>query len=148
MATTLQQDIRASLLKYNELIKFSYGRSLDNALNSVKLEIDNYLVCLDPPTYSGGLIDANETKTISLSWLKKDNVDSVSDEAHNIAGVQSMEEIVKECHDHCITWLKGFADEYYKKYTIDAYTGFEAFRVKDILTGFVITLNVSSKLPC
>lgn len=148
MATTLQQDIRASLLKYNELIKFSYGRSLDNALNSIKLEIDNYLVCLDPPIYSGGILDNNETKTISLSWLKKDNTDSVSDEAHNIASIESMEEIIKDCHDQCITWLKAFIDEYYKKYGIDSYTGFEAFRVKDVLTGFVITLNVTSKLQC
>lgn len=148
MATTLQQDIRESLTEFDENIVFSYGRSLDNALKSAKEDINSYLVCLDPPSYTGSLIDSNETKQISLSWLKLDQADSEADEVLNDGQIESMEAIVKDCHDKGVQWLKSFADTHYNKYTINNYTGFEAFRVKHMMTGFVFTLSVSHKLPC
>ena len=148
MVTTLQQDIRTSLLKYNELIKFSYGRNLDNALKSAQLEINNYLVCLDPPSYTGGLIDFNETATVALSWLKLDNADSEADEEMNESAIESMETIVKDCHDNSIAWLKIFAEDFATKYTINAYTGLEAFRVKHLMTGFVLQFSISYRTLC
>lgn len=144
----LVQDIRESLLKFDELIKVSYGRSLDNAFASAKLEIDNYLVCIDPPTYSGSVIDVNETASVSISWLKLDNADSEADEELNEAAEESIESIVNDCRNKVLQWLGVFGDDYYNRYTINNWTGFNAFKVKHMVSGFVITLSISYKRSC
>lgn len=148
MATTLKQDIRQSIEQYNELIKFSYGRSLDNAFNSAKLKIDNYLVCLDPPTSTGDILESSLVDTVSISWLKLDNVDSESDQGLNKSSIDSVEEIVEDCRSNFIAWLKGFKSAYSNKYNIGQFSGIEAIKINHLVSGFVATFTVSYRVKC
>lgn len=145
--TTIVDDIRSSLTQYNQDIEFSHGRPLDTALSAVKLKINNYLVCLDTIPVNGTLGDRNRTGSVAISWLKLDKPDSHADKALNQASVQSMEEIAQECDKECMTWANTFADTYSNKYSFGPYNGFPAYRVKNMLTGFVITFQVTYKFP-
>lgn len=145
--TTIVDDIRSSLEEYNQNIIFSHGRPLDTALTSAKLQISNYLVCLDPIPVNGVLGDKNRTGSITISWLKLDKADSHADKALNSSAIQSMEEIANECDEQCMTWANLFAETFTSKYLFGSYSGFSAYKVKHQVTGFVLTFQVTYKFP-
>lgn len=141
-------DIKESLKAYDDNAVVSFGRPLDNAAKSFQKEINSYLICIDPPTVTGGFIDSNETKSVSISWLKLDDADSEADKEMNEADIESMEEIVDDCETKAKDWLQQFKYEQRKKYSIDSFSGFPAFRVKHMVTGFVLTFPISYRQSC
>lgn len=143
---TLQDEIRKHLTKYLPSSVFSYGRAFDTALSAAKLEINDLFIHLDPIETTGKASDGVIVKRVSIGFLKKDKPDSVFDKEENLEITPSVEEIQNSTETTAINWLSDFLDNY--NYSDGDYTIRPITKVKNVMSGVLLTVNFSGKIKC
>lgn len=138
-------DIRESVNQSIIGSLFNYGRNYDTALASAKLEVDNYFIHLDPLEFSG-VINETETANVNIGFLLQDKPDSEYDSETNLDISDSIEDIQDNCKIKCLEWLNYFADNY--KYQVVNYSITPATRIKNVMSGVLLTFSVTYKPSC
>lgn len=138
-------DIRADIAKNIPTAVLSYGRPFDTALASANISIDDWFIHIDPLTYDGNLNNGESVKLV-IGFLKQDAPDSSFDDVENLDVTDSIERLQNDAKVKAVNWLKNFLDNY--KYSESNYTILPATRVKNVMSGIVLTVTLSYKLPC
>lgn len=144
---TIIQAIRESIQDSIPNSLFVYGRNSDTALESAKeLNIGTF-VYLEPITKTSNLTDGFLTDNIVIGFLTQDEPDSSSDEQINEESILSMEEKIAEMENVAIDWLDYFCNNY--NYALSgSYTVQPVFRIKNVMTGVLITTQFIEPKQC
>lgn len=146
---TLVESIRESINNCTDIKNsmFVYGRESDTALEAAKEQNIGTFVYLEPISKTIGVEDATQLANIVIGFLTQDEPDSSSDEEINEASTLSMEEKVAEMESVANLWLTYFFDNY--TYRINgAYTLAPVFRIKNVMTGVLLTFSLIEPKQC
>jgi len=129
--------IRDAVIENNPDAEFIYGRPFDSALDTHIKATDVCYVFLDPIRKTGTQSDGHEVYQISIGFIKQDAPDS---------SVEEMELIINEMD----LQAKGFRAALYAldSIMIDAYAISEIRRIKNVCTGVLLELSITSTIPC
>lgn len=143
---TLIQKIRTSVNNNIKNSLFVYGRNSDTALESAKVLNVGTFVYLEPINKSFSITDSFYTCSITIGFLTQDEPDSESDEELNEDMSLSMETKVADMETIAIEWLNTFATE--DNYTINTVTLQPVFRIKNVMTGVLLTFDLIEPKQC
>lgn len=139
-------DIRVSINEFINGVVFNYGRSADTALASAVLEINQWFVHLDPVTIEGELQNFERAR-IQIGFLLQDAPDSSYDANDtNLEIDLSIEEIQQKAKLKALEWANYFVDNY--KYNGITYSVAPVTRIKNVMSGVLLTMQVSYKQSC
>ena len=141
----IQDDIREHLKIYKPTAVFSYGRNFDTALDSNLKLITDWFIALDPITFNGNVNDT-ESAQVVMGFLKQDSPDSTYDKDDNLEIDLSIEEIQSDAHTFALAWLNDFLDNY--KYSAVTYTLTPITRIKNVMSGKLLTVTFNGKPTC
>lgn len=143
---TIIDEIREHLQKYLPNAVFSYGRSFDTSLAAAKIEVSGWFIHLDPIEFNGKANDSVQTARLSMGFLRKDRPDSAFDKAENLEIDDSIEEIQATAATEAINWLNDFLENY--DYSDGDYNLRPLTRVKNVMSGTLLTVTLSGKIKC
>ena len=139
-------DIRESV---NDHIKdgvFNYGRATDTALASANLEVVSWFVHLDPVQIDGE-VNLNERARVDIGFLQQDKPDSSFDAVDSNLDIDaSIEQIQSDAKDLSLQWLNYFLDNY--KYSCTTYTIRDVTRIKNVMSGVLLSVTFLYKPKC
>ena len=141
----IQDDIREHLRTYKPTAVFSYGRNFDTALKANIDLITDWFIPLDPITFNGNVNDT-ESANVVMGFLKQDSPDSTYDKDDNLEIDLSIEEIQSDAHIFALAWLNDFLDNY--KYSAVTYTLTPITRIKNVMSGKLLTVTFNGKPTC
>lgn len=146
---TLVESIRESINNCTDIknAMFVYGRESDTALEAAKEQNIGTFVYLEPISKTIGVEDATQTANIVIGFLTQDEPDSASDAEVSEASTLSMEEKVADMETAAGLWLTYFFDNY--TYRINGvYTLAPVFRIKNVMTGVLLTFSLIEPKQC
>ena len=132
--------------RLNELLKQNTNdiSRIDQRIN--KQNIGTF-VYLEPISKTIAVEDATQTANIVIGFLTQDEPDSSSDAEVSEASTLSMEEKVADMETAASLWLTYFFDNY--KFRINgAYTLAPVFRIKNVMTGVLLTFSLIEPKQC
>lgn len=141
----IQQNIREHIAKFIPTSVFNYGRPADTALASAEISIDDWFIHLDPVTFEG-TVDDKETARIVIGFLKQDSPDSSFDNENELSINDSIELLQHNAKLKALSWLNDFLDNY--RYGAVTYTLTPATRIKNVMSGVLLTVNLNYKQRC
>ena len=143
---TLIQKIRTSVNNNIKNSLFVYGRNSDTALESAKVLNVGTFVYLEPINKSFIITDSFYTCSITIGFLTQDEPDSESDEELNEDMSLSMETKVADMETIAIEWLNTFVTD--DNFTINTVTMQPVFRIKNVMTGVLLTFDLIEPKQC
>lgn len=143
---TITDKIREHLSKYIPQSVFSYGRPFDTSLAAAKIPVNYWFIHLDPIEINGKSNDNTQSLRLSIGFLKQDKPDSSFDKAENLDIDESIEEIQASATTEAINWLNDFLDNY--GYSDGEYNVKPLTRVKNVMSGALLTVTISGKIAC
>jgi len=146
---TLVESIRESINNCTDIknAMFVYGRESDTALEAAKEQNIGTFVYLEPISKTIGVEDATQLANIVIGFLTQDEPDSSSDEEINEESTSSMEKKVAEMESVANLWLNYFFNNY--TYRINGvYTLSPVFRIKNVMTGVLLTFSLIEPKQC
>jgi hypothetical protein len=142
---TIQDEIREHLKTFKPTAIFSYGRSFDTSLKTALDLITDWFIYLEPVTFNGQA-DNIESSQIVLGFLKQDSPDSSYDKDDNLDIDPSIEEIQSDAHKLALQWLNDFLDNH--NYSDGTYTIAPITRIKNVMSGVLLTVTLNGKPKC
>lgn len=142
---SLINDIRQHTKVFDPQATFSYGRPFDTALASAKEEVLGYFIHVDPITF-GGITDGTESAPVTIGFLKQDSPDSEYDKDQNLDITPSIEELQDAAKIFAVQWLNSFLDTY--QYGAANYTITPVTRIKNVMSGVMLSVTFNYKTPC
>lgn len=146
---TLVEQIRESVNQCGVITNplFVHGRDSDTALDAAKEQNIGTFVYLEPITKTGTTDISTQTATIVIGFLTQDEPDSESDEEVNEASILSMEEKINNMEVEALSWL-GYLFDNYNLRMAGTYTLSPVYRIKNVMTGVLLTFNLIEPKQC
>lgn len=144
--TTIIDEIREHVAKYFKGSTFSYGRPFDTSLTAAQKTVTTWFIHLDPIEINGQANDSTQSIRLSMGFLKQDKPSSSFDKAENLDVDASIEEIQATASLEAVRWLNDFLDNY--NYSDGAYNLRPLTRIKNVMSGTLLTVTLSGKIKC